>query len=64
MPWASCSTTHAVHLFDGLCALVVLDTWPYIVDILRNEKPVYFAFNDSIQSGSLHTGWEPTGEEE
>jgi hypothetical protein len=36
----------------------------YIVDMLRNEKPVYFVFNDSNQAGSLHTGWEPTGEAE
>ena len=41
-----------------------MDTWPYIVDMLRNEKPVYFVFNDADQGGSLHTGWEPTGEEE
>ena len=37
-----------------------MDTWPYIVDMLRNEKPVYFVFNDANQVGSLHTGWEPT----
>jgi hypothetical protein len=41
-----------------------MDTWPYIVDMLRNEKPVYFVFNDANQAGSLHTGWEPTGEAE
>jgi hypothetical protein len=29
-------------------------------DILRNEKPVFF----HTESGSISTGWEPTGEDE
>ena len=34
------------------------------LDILRNEKPVYFAFNESYNWAFLKTGEEPTGEEE
>ena len=41
-----------------------MDSWPHFVDMLRNEKPVFFVFNDSLQAASLKTGWEPTGEAE
>ncbi|HEY6763457.1 MAG TPA: hypothetical protein VI386_01685 [Candidatus Sulfotelmatobacter sp.] len=41
-----------------------MDSWPHFVDTLRNEKPVFFVFNDSLQAASLKTGWEPTGEAE
>ena len=34
------------------------------LDILRNEKPVYFAVNETYNWAALKTGYEPTGEEE
>ncbi|MCK5615589.1 hypothetical protein KAR91_77710 [Candidatus Pacearchaeota archaeon] len=34
------------------------------VDILRNEKPVYFHWNDVTKGVFLATGKEPVGEEE
>lgn len=40
---------------------------PFIVDTLRNEKPVYFYFQSSPQFGNfagITTGEEPVGEEE
>jgi hypothetical protein len=38
---------------------------PVIIDILRNEKPVYCVMNDVFpQSCYVGTGWEPVGEEE
>ena len=35
-----------------------------IMDILRNEKPLYLKFNDNIASGWLTTAYEEVGEEE
>jgi len=34
------------------------------LDILRNEKPVYFSDNEKYNWAALSTGKEPTGEEE
>lgn len=34
------------------------------IDILRNEKPVYFHWNDDSKGVFLATGEEPVGEEE
>jgi hypothetical protein len=39
-----------------------MDSYPHIVDMLRNEKPVFFVFNDTLQAATLKTGWEPPGE--
>lgn len=36
--------------------------YPYIVDLLRNEKPVYLLYYDSIVS--IESGREPVGESE
>jgi hypothetical protein len=35
---------------------------PAVIDMLRNEKPIYFYF--AASSGFLHTGTEPIGEAE
>lgn len=35
-----------------------------VVDILRNEKPIYLYWQESIQNGYLGTGQEPVGEGE
>lgn len=37
---------------------------PIIIDVLRNEKPISFYFNDSSLSAGIRTGNEPVGEEE
>jgi hypothetical protein len=34
------------------------------VDLLRNEKPVYFQYNDTTNGAFLATGSEPVGEAE
>ena len=34
------------------------------VDLLRNEKPVYFQYNDTTNGAFLATGSEPVGEGE
>jgi hypothetical protein len=41
-----------------------MDSWAHIVDMLRNEKPVFFVFNEPLKGATLKTAWEPTGEEE
>ncbi len=40
-----------------------IDEYPNFIDLLRNEKPVYIAFNGTNQ-GYLSTSREPIGEEE
>jgi len=37
--------------------------WDAVVDVLRNEKPVWFFF-DSFKNGLIKTGREEVGEEE
>ncbi|MGC2827796.1 MAG: hypothetical protein WA322_26795 [Pseudolabrys sp.] len=39
-------------------------SWPYFVDLLRNEKPVYFLYDDSSNRAEIATNWEPVGEAE
>lgn len=34
------------------------------IDMLRNEKPIYFTWDDSSQTARLSTDQEPVGEEE
>jgi hypothetical protein len=41
-----------------------IDDWEAIIDIMRNEKPVYFNFNDACNTAQIYTGNEPVGEEE
>ena len=38
--------------------------WAPMLDVLRNETPVYFVFSDTSNSAQVHTGHEPVGEEE
>ena len=42
-------------------------TWedfPQVIDILRNESPVYFRYNPQYKFGYISTGKEPVGEGE
>jgi hypothetical protein len=38
--------------------------YTHILDILRNEKPIYFSFSQKSKLGYIHTGKEPVGEGE
>jgi hypothetical protein len=38
--------------------------YPHIIDILRNEKPIYFSYSDKSKLGYIRTGKEPVGEGE
>ncbi len=33
-----------------------------VIDILRNEKPIYFSYSEKSKMGYLRTGKEPIGE--
>lgn len=35
-----------------------------VIDILRNEKPIFFRYNIALNQGFLRTGKEPVGEGE
>ena len=35
-----------------------------IIDILRNEKPIYFSYSETSKLGYIRTGKEPVGEGE
>ena len=35
-----------------------------IIDILRNEKPIYFSYSEKSKLGYIRTGKEPIGEGE
>jgi hypothetical protein len=41
-----------------------MSSWAAILDVLRNESPVYFNFSDSSNAAQIYTGREPIGEEE
>ena len=41
-----------------------MSTWSQCVDLLRNEKPVYFFYDDSTNTAGIKTSDEPIGEEE
>ena len=41
-----------------------MSTWSQCVDLLRNEKPVYFFYDDSNNTAVIKTSDEPIGEEE
>ena len=40
------------------------DHWAPIIDILRNEKPIYFQFTTPSGHTQIMTSMEPVGEEE
>ena len=39
-----------------------LSMYPNIIDILRNEKPIYFSYSLKSKVGYVRTGKEPVGE--
>lgn len=41
-----------------------ISMYPNIVDVLRNEKPIYFRYTIDLNMGFLRTGKEPVGEGE
>lgn len=41
-----------------------MTTWSQCVDLLRNEKPVYFYYDDSNNTAVITTTDEPVGESE
>ena len=41
-----------------------MSSWPHFVDMLHNEKPVFFIFNDVLKAAIVKTTPEPVGEEE
>lgn len=41
-----------------------INDWEAILDILRNETPVYFNYQDTSNAAQIYTGDEPVGEEE
>lgn len=52
---------HSNGIINAFMPLSKLDV---TLDILRNEKPVYFSVNERYEWAALKTGNEPTGEEE
>jgi hypothetical protein len=53
-----------VHGNGIINAFMPMSKLPTMLDVLRNEKPVYFNVNEQYKWASLSTGAEPTGEEE
>ncbi len=49
---------------SGLFMFLPASHFSRIVDLLRNEKPLYFTYNDHSQKTYLSTSAEPVGEEE
>ena len=41
-----------------------MDDWEAVLDVLRNETPVYFSYQDTRNAAQIYTGNEPVGEEE
>ncbi len=41
-----------------------MSMYGHILDILRNEKPIYFSYSDTSKLGFIRTGKEPVGEGE
>ncbi len=41
-----------------------LATWDGLLDVLRNESPVYFNYSDTSNAAQIYTGREPIGEGE
>lgn len=41
-----------------------IDEWAAILDVLRNETPVYFNYDDTNNAAQIYTSREPVGEEE
>ena len=41
-----------------------MSSWGAVLDVLRNESPVYFNYSDSSNAAQIYTDREPVGEEE
>lgn len=41
-----------------------MDSWDVIIDVLRNESPVYFNYSSTYNSAQIHTGNEPVRKED
>ena len=41
-----------------------VSAWAPLIDVLRNESPVYFTYSDTSNAVQIYTGQEPVGEEE
>lgn len=60
----SSSQSFILHQNGVINAFMPLEKLNLILDILRNEKPVYFSLNKQYNWAAIKTGAEPTGEEE
>ena len=58
------SKKFVIHANGVINAFMPLEKLHISLDILRNEKPVYFAVDEAHDWAALKTGLEPTGEEE
>ena len=58
------TSNYQVDALDKIHAFMPLEKLHVILDILRYEKPVYFAVTPNSNAATLITGREPTGEEE
>ena len=56
------------NYYDTTSKLVYLrypmSMYGYVLDILRNEKPIYFSYYETSKQGHIRTGKEPVGEGE
>ncbi len=54
--------------YDAKARLVYLrypmSMFPSLIDIMRNEKPIYFSYSVNSKRGYVRTGKEPVGEGE
>lgn len=41
-----------------------MNSWAALLDVLRNEGPLYFNFSDTSNAAQIYTGQEPIGEGE
>jgi hypothetical protein len=41
-----------------------MDAWEPLIDVLRNEGPVYFNYSELHKAAQIYTGQEPIGEGE
>jgi hypothetical protein len=41
-----------------------MSSWHQFIDLLRNEKPVFFFYDDDSKTAELRTNKEPVGDSE
>lgn len=58
------TTKFVVHSTGKINVYMPLEKLQVTLDVLRKEKPVYLAVNQTYNWAALKTGAEPTGEEE